>query len=121
MARRAVRLLERRGAPGSGNGRNSDFPGESRRKARSGGQVIGRKQDFPLLAKNPQLHYLDSAATSQKPRAVLDAITDFYETANANPHRGAYALSVEATDRYHAARERVAKFTGLSDPDCLIF
>jgi cysteine desulfurase/selenocysteine lyase len=83
--------------------------------------MIERKQDFPLLARNPGLHYLDSAATSQKPRAVLDAIVDFYETANANPHRGAYALSVEATDRYHAARERVSKFVGLNDPDCLIF
>jgi cysteine desulfurase/selenocysteine lyase len=83
--------------------------------------VTSRKQDFPLLARNPDLHYLDSAATSQKPKAVIDAIVDFYETANANPHRGAYALSVEATDRYHAARERTARFVGLDDPDCLIF
>ena len=80
-----------------------------------------RRADFPILANRPDLHYLDSAATSQKPRAVLDAITDFYETANANPHRGAYALSVEATDRYDAARKRVAKFVGLGDSDCLIF
>ena len=79
------------------------------------------KNDFPLLARSPALHYLDSAATSQKPRAVLDAIRDVYETANANPHRGAYALSVAATDRYHAARERVARFLGVSDPACLIF
>jgi cysteine desulfurase/selenocysteine lyase len=83
--------------------------------------VTSRRQDFPLLAANPDLHYLDSAATSQKPRAVLDALLDFYETANANPHRGAYALSVEATDRYHAARERIAKFVGVDDSDCLIF
>ena len=79
------------------------------------------KNDFPLLARSPALHYLDSAATSQKPRAVLDAIRDVYETANANPHRGAYALSVAATDRYHAARERVARFLGVSDSACLIF
>ncbi|MGZ3331740.1 MAG: aminotransferase class V-fold PLP-dependent enzyme, partial [Gemmatimonadaceae bacterium] len=52
------------------------------------------RADFPLLVNNPGLHYLDSAATSQKPKAVLDALRDFYETANANPHRGAYALSV---------------------------
>jgi cysteine desulfurase/selenocysteine lyase len=52
---------------------------------------------------------------------VLDAIIDFYETSNANPHRGAYALSVEATDRYDAARKSVAGFVGLSDSDCLIF
>jgi cysteine desulfurase/selenocysteine lyase len=79
------------------------------------------KSDFPLLARSPALHYLDSAATSQKPRAVLDAMRDVYETAYANPHRGAYALSVAATDRYHAARERVAKFLGVADPACLIF
>lgn len=83
--------------------------------------MIDRRADFPLLAANPGLHYLDSAATSQKPRVVLDAIRDFYETANANPHRGAYSLSVEATDRYDAARKRLARFVGVTDSDCLIF
>jgi len=82
---------------------------------------MSRRADFPLLAANPNLHYLDSAATSQKPKAVLDAIRDFYETSNANPHRGAYTLSVEATDRYDSARRRIARFLGLADPDCLIF
>ena len=77
--------------------------------------------DFPLLAANPALHYLDSAATSQKPRVVLDAMRDYYEHDNANPHRGAYALSARATDRYHAARDRVARFLGVADADCLIF
>ena len=80
-----------------------------------------RRADFPLLAANPELHYLDSAATSQKPRVVLDAIRDYYERDNANPHRGAYDLSVRATERYHAARERIARFLGVSDADCLIF
>ena len=70
---------------------------------------------------NPDLHYLDSAATSQKPRVVLDALRDFYETANANPHRGAYALSVRATECYHQSRVRVAQFLGVRDSDCLIF
>jgi cysteine desulfurase / selenocysteine lyase len=79
------------------------------------------RDDFPLLASRPGLVYLDSAATSQKPRAVLDAMREFYETANANPHRGAYALSVAATERYHAARQTVARFLGAADPDCLIF
>jgi cysteine desulfurase/selenocysteine lyase len=79
------------------------------------------RSDFPLLVKNPGLHYLDSAATSQKPRVVLDALLDFYETANANPHRGAYALSVRATECYTQARERIARFLGVGDPDCLIF
>lgn len=76
---------------------------------------------FPLLAAEPALRYLDSAATAQKPRVVLDALRDYYETANANPHRGAYRLSVAATDAYHAARARVARFVGLADADCLLF
>ena len=79
------------------------------------------KSQFPLLAARPGLHYLDSAATAQKPQAVLDAIRDFYENANANPHRGAYALSVDATERLHAARLRIARFFGAgADPDRLI-
>ncbi|MDB4883865.1 MAG: cysteine desulfurase, aminotransferase class-v [Gemmatimonadetes bacterium] len=80
-----------------------------------------RRADFPLLAANPELYYLDSAATSQKPAAVLDAMRAYYERDNANPHRGAYTLSARATDRYHAARERIAAFLGASDADCLIF
>ena len=79
------------------------------------------RPDFPLLVNNPGLHYLDSAATSQKPAVVLDAIRDFYETSNANPHRGAYSLSVRATERYHEARDRIARFLGVRDSDCLIF
>src|SRR5215210_7356664 len=79
------------------------------------------RSDFPLLANNPRLHYLDSAATSQKPQVVLDAIRDFYETSNANPHRGAYSLSVRATERYQEARGRIAEFLGVRDADCLIF
>ena len=66
---------------------------------------MNAKADFHIFANNPGLHYLDSAATSRKPKAVIDAVVDFYENSNANPHRGAYALSVEATDRYDAARK----------------
>ena len=79
------------------------------------------RSDFPLLAHNPGLHYLDSAATSQKPKVVLDALREFYETSNANPHRGAYSLSVHATELYHQARVRIAQFLGVRDSDCLIF
>ena len=82
---------------------------------------LAPRADFPLLAANPGLHYLDSAATSQKPASVLEAICGFYETANANPHRGAYALSARATDLYHEARGTVARFLGVSDSDCVIF
>jgi len=82
---------------------------------------LAPRADFPLLAASPQLIYLDSAATSQKPRAVLDAVRHFYEHDYANPHRGAYALSVRATQRYRSARERVARFLGVADADTLIF
>ena len=80
-----------------------------------------RRSDFPILAANPSLHYLDSAASAQKPRVVLDAERCYYETSYANPHRGAYSLSVLATERYHAARATVARFLGAADPSTLIF
>jgi cysteine desulfurase/selenocysteine lyase len=79
------------------------------------------RTDFPLLALNRKLHYLDSAATSQKPRYVLDAMMAYYTHDNANPLRGAYALSARATERYHLARERIAKFVGVADSARLIF
>jgi cysteine desulfurase/selenocysteine lyase len=102
--------------------RNSEFAAESKRRRDSELPAeLQLRADFPLLANNPGLHYLDSAATSQKPRVVLDALRDFYETSNANPHRGAYALSVQATERYHEARVRIARFLGVEDADCLIF
>ncbi len=82
---------------------------------------LAPRADFPLLATNPALHYLDSAATSQKPTAVLDALRHFYETSNANPHRGAYALSALATDAYRDARMTIARFVGVADADCLLF
>jgi cysteine desulfurase/selenocysteine lyase len=84
-------------------------------------KALVNRGDFPLLANNPDLHYLDSAATSQKPRAVLDAMRHYYEHDNANPHRGAYDLSARATERYHQARERIARFVGVADASCLIF
>ena len=57
---------------------------------------LAPRSDFPLLAASPALVYLDSAATTQKPVAVLDAIQRYYREANANPHRGAYALAAAA-------------------------
>ena len=84
-------------------------------------EAVLRRADFPLLAGAPSLHYLDSAATSQKPAVVLDAMREYYERDNANPHRGAYALSVRATDRYDQSRRTIARFAGIADPDCLIF
>jgi cysteine desulfurase / selenocysteine lyase len=79
------------------------------------------RADFPLLVRQPRLRYLDSAATAQKPAAVLDAEREFYETSYANPHRGAYALSNRATECYREARHTVARFFGVADDDRVIF
>ena len=73
------------------------------------------KADFPLLAQNPQIAFLDSAATAQRPAAVLDAQRTFYETMNANPLRGLYRLSVAATSAIEDARGRIARFIGAID------
>ena len=79
------------------------------------------KADFPLLANNPELVFLDSAATAQRPAAVLDAERSFYETMNANPLRGLYKLSVDATAAIEQARAKVAAFVGADDPTEVIF
>ena len=79
------------------------------------------KKDFPLLAGNPDLVYLDSASSSQKPATVLDAMNDYYETTHANVHRGVYALAQEATERFEAARAKVARFVGAADPNEVVF
>ena len=73
------------------------------------------KADFPLLAANPEVAYLDSAATSQRPRAVIEAQSRFYETMNANALRGLYRWSVEATAAIEGARASIAKFIGAVD------
>jgi cysteine desulfurase / selenocysteine lyase len=82
------------------------------------------RADFPVLQRTfhgKPLVYLDSAATSQKPRSVIEAESRFYSEQNANVHRGIYALSVEATDAYESARARVAEFIGASDPNEIVF
>lgn len=70
------------------------------------------KKDFPLLANHPELAFLDSAATAQRAKVVLDAQRHFYEELNANALRGLYRLSVEATEAIEVARQRVASFIG---------
>ncbi|MEA2757283.1 MAG: cysteine desulfurase / selenocysteine lyase, partial [Aliidongia sp.] len=62
------------------------------------------KLDFPIFQNNPDLVFLDTAASAQKPQAVIDAVSNFYAHDYANVHRGVYALSQRATDRYEAAR-----------------
>src|SRR3989344_6853989 len=82
------------------------------------------RQDFPILNRKvngKQLVYLDNAATSQKPKQVLDAMDAYYKEHNANVHRGIHTLSVEATEAYEAARAKVAKFVGVKDSSEIIF
>ncbi len=83
------------------------------------------KSDFPLLSKvevgGHPLVYLDSASSSQKPRSVLDAMDDLYETTYANVHRGVYGIAAEATDRYEAARAKVARFIHAPSTNGVVF
>jgi cysteine desulfurase/selenocysteine lyase len=76
-------------------------------------EIDAIRADFPILARKingQDLVYLDNAATSQKPKQVIQALTDYYEQTNANVHRGVHTLSIEATDGYELARTKVAKF-----------
>ena len=82
------------------------------------------RDDFPILQR--QVHgkplvYLDNAATTQKPRAVIDAVVQFYEQSNANVHRGVHALGEEATEAYEATRAHLARFLGASRPEEIVF
>lgn len=78
------------------------------------------RKDFPLL-KNRDIAYLDSGATTQKPQYVLDKVDEFYKMYNANPHRGAYALSQEATEVYENVRTKVAEFINSETREQIIF
>ncbi|MCR5816273.1 MAG: cysteine desulfurase [Ruminococcus sp.] len=79
------------------------------------------KNDFPILNKYKNLVYLDNAATTQKPKAVLDRATEYYNAENANPLRGLYDLSVKATDAYENAREAVKDFIGAKSKREIVF
>lgn len=83
------------------------------------------RDEFPVLRRETRpgvpLVYLDSAATSQKPRVVLEAMTAFYEQRNANIHRGIHRLAEEATESFESARGRIALFVGVSDPAEIVF
>lgn len=78
------------------------------------------KKDFPIL-QNKQITYLDSGATTQKPIQVIKAVEEFYKRYNANPHRGAYSLSIEATEAYENTRKKIAEFINAKYPEEIIF
>ena len=82
------------------------------------------RADFPILSRKVNgrsLVYLDSAATSQKPKQVIESISNYYKNNNANVHRGIHTLSVEATEMYEAARRKVADFVGVNDAAEIVF
>jgi cysteine desulfurase/selenocysteine lyase len=82
------------------------------------------RADFPILSRKINDHplvYLDNAATTQKPRQVIDAISNYYEQTNSNVHRGVHTLSIEATDAYEVARAKVAKFINAPRPETVIW
>ena len=78
------------------------------------------KKDFPIF-ENRDISYLDSGATSQKPQYVINAVEEFYKKFNANPHRGAYSLSLEATEQYENTRKKIAKFINARNKEEIIF
>ena len=82
------------------------------------------RKDFPVLSRKVNGHplvYLDNAATSQKPSSVVQSLVDYYEGYNANVHRGVHTLSMEATDKYEEAREKVAQFIGAETAESIIW
>ena len=82
------------------------------------------RQDFPILKREVNGHplvYLDNAATTQKPRQVIDALVDFYEQNNANVHRGVHTLSIESTDLYELARTKTQRFINAPCPESVIW
>lgn len=83
-------------------------------------EQINLKKDFPLL-NSKDITYLDSGATTQKPQVVIDAMNNYYENSNANPHSGAYKLGIESTEIYAKGRERVSKFLNARYPEEILF
>ena len=79
--------------------------------------VLKIKKDFPVLNKNENLHYLDSGASSLKPKCVIDKIDYYYNNLSCNVHRGVYKLSYEATDMYESARKTIAQFINAKEEE----
>jgi cysteine desulfurase/selenocysteine lyase len=87
-------------------------------------QVEAIRDDFPILQQTVHgrpLIWLDNAATTQKPRRVIEALSRFYERDNSNIHRGAHTLAARATEQYEGAREKVRRFLGASQPEEIVF
>ena len=79
------------------------------------------RREFPIFARNPGLVFLDTAASAQKPRAVIDGLADYYSSDYANVHRGVYRLSARSTERFEQARHNVGKFLNAADDSEIVF
>jgi cysteine desulfurase/selenocysteine lyase len=79
------------------------------------------RRDFPIFERNPGLVFLDTAASAQKPKAVIDGVAEFYRTDYANVHRGVYRLSSASTDRFEKARETARRFLNAAHADEIVF
>ena len=87
-------------------------------------EVARLRRDFPILGEQVNgrpLVYLDNAATTQKPKSVIDTVDSYYRHDNANVHRGVHALSQRATDAYEAARANVTRFVNARSPEEIVF
>ena len=84
-------------------------------------QTKSLKYDFPIFSERPELVYLDSAASAQKPRSVIERLTHYYSCEHANVHRGIYELSEQATHAYEEARTRIQSFLNAAHPEEIIF
>lgn len=86
--------------------------------------ILSAREDFPILKQkinDRPLVYLDNAATTQKPQSVIDAISNYYETSNANIHRGNHTLAIQATNAYEEVRKKVAEYINAPSPSQIIF
>lgn len=79
------------------------------------------RQQFPIFSHHPDLVYLDSAATTQKPQVVIDGISNFYTKENANIHRGIYDLAAQTTQKYESVRQKVANFIGAANRNEIVY
>ena len=106
----------------------SIYPAAPTLPSPSSGGGLGRgfdprllKREFPIFANNPDLVFLDSAASAQKPRSVIDGTADYYRTDYANVHRGVYRLSARSTELYEEARDKVRRFLNAADRREIVF
>ena len=79
------------------------------------------REQFPFFKAHPELVYLDTAATSQKPQALLDSLQNYYINENANVHRGLYKLAYDTTEAYEGVRQEVADFLGAQSADAVSY